>query len=297
VFPIVLFIAWTMNAQAAEQSVVLSGVHVAVWVPEAAGRHPLIIFSHGLHGCSTQSSFLMQAFTAAGYVVLAPDHRDAGCRGGVDEPPQAPLREPELWSEATYRDRADDIRRVIEAAVADDRFAPRVDAARIGLVGHSLGGYTVLGLAGAWPSWRLPGIKAVLALSPYSAPYVVKRLLGRVTVPVMYQGGTLDRGFTPYVRRAGGAYEQSPLPKYYVELDEAGHLAWTDNARTDRSAMIYYSIAFLNRYVRGDAEDTVLTRALPGVSLLRYATERGSGTAGEQGDGPGASPGRLFLGH
>ena len=27
-------------------------------------------------------------------------------------------------------------------------------------IGHSLGGYTVLGLAGGWPSWKLPGIQS-----------------------------------------------------------------------------------------------------------------------------------------
>ena len=32
------------------------------------------------------------------------------------------------------------------------------------LAGHSLGGYTVLALAGAWPSWKLANVRAVLAL-------------------------------------------------------------------------------------------------------------------------------------
>jgi hypothetical protein len=42
-------------ARAAEQSFDLGGTHVAVWLPAAdAPRAPLLIFSHGLHGCATQ---------------------------------------------------------------------------------------------------------------------------------------------------------------------------------------------------------------------------------------------------
>ena len=41
-----------------------------------------LVFSHGFHGCATQSTFLMQAFADAGYIVFAPNHRDATCNGG-----------------------------------------------------------------------------------------------------------------------------------------------------------------------------------------------------------------------
>src|SRR5689334_8956325 len=102
-------------SEAAEETLFLDGVHVAVWRPNGSGRHPLIVFSHGLHGCSTQSGFIMQGSADAGYLVLAPDHRDSGCRGGADEPLQAPLRSPEEWSDRTYRDRADDVQRVVRA--------------------------------------------------------------------------------------------------------------------------------------------------------------------------------------
>lgn len=41
----------------------------------------------------------------------------------------------------------------------------------MGLAGHSLGGYTVLGVGGGWPSWRLSGLKAILAMAPYALPF------------------------------------------------------------------------------------------------------------------------------
>jgi predicted dienelactone hydrolase len=241
----------------------------------------VIIFSHGLHGCATQSGFLMEAFAAAGYLVFAPDHRDAGCRGGPGEP-VAPFRRPERWNEASHRDRADDIRRLIESIGMDERYAPRADFTRLGLAGHSLGGYTVVGLAGAWPSWKLPRIGAVLALAPYVAPFVEHRTLTGLSSPVMYQVGTPDRGITRAVRKAGGAYDRSPVPKYYIEFERAGHFAWADIDRTDRAAIVRYSVAFMNRYVKGESEDPVLKQALADVVWIRYATLEGSGAAGPQ---------------
>ena len=268
-------------AQAAEQSLKIAGMDVTVWAQktEEPTKQPVIIFSHGFHGCNTQSRFLMEAFASAGYIIFAPNHRDATCHGGragwIDRP-EVRLRKPQNWTEATYRDRAEDIRRLIQAIQTDDRFRERVDWNRFGLVGHSLGGYTVLGLAGAWPSWKLSGVKAVLAFSPYTQPFVLHDTLAGLSAPVMYQGGTWDYGTTPTMHKSMGAYDQSPEPKYYVEFERVGHFAWTDiGRRTARNAIIAYSLAFMNHYVKREPADPVLTKALPGVALLRYASELG----------------------
>ena len=69
-----------------------------------------------------------------------------------------------------------------------------------------------VGLAGGWASWKTPGVKAVLALSPYTQPYLVHETLGGLAAPVMYQGGTGDFGITPSLRREGGVYDASPSP-------------------------------------------------------------------------------------
>src|SRR5579872_3176388 len=59
--------------------VTIAGRDVAVWKPEGAAPasgYPLILFSHGYTGCNTQSVFLMRALAHAGYLVLAPNHKD-----------------------------------------------------------------------------------------------------------------------------------------------------------------------------------------------------------------------------
>ena len=42
------------------------------------GAFPLVIFSHGLGGCGTQSLFLTETLARQGYVVAAPDHAAEG---------------------------------------------------------------------------------------------------------------------------------------------------------------------------------------------------------------------------
>ena len=55
----------------------------------------------------------------------------------------------------------------------------------------------------------------------------------------------------------GGAFEQAPAPKYYVEFAFAGHFAWTDLPDIDHDAVVRYSLAFLNHYVKADPADAL----------------------------------------
>jgi predicted dienelactone hydrolase len=281
-----LFLACSFSVCRAQQPqhIIISGRDVAVWKPSAAAPasgYPLIVFSHGFTGCNTQTKFLMEALAEAGYLVLAPNHKDAGCGGGRYifgngmRKPEVPFRQARKWSGQTYRDRREDMEAVLDAALSHSEFdGVRVDAGRVGGAGHSLGGYTALGLAGGWPSWKDPRIKAVLALSPYSSPYLSKEQLGNLNIPVMYQGGTRDSGITPTVKKSGGAYDQSVKPKYYIELDGAGHLAWTNLNRMHVSSIDAYSVAFFDAYLKGRKGD--LAKLLNGgrpkdVSDLRSA--------------------------
>ena len=282
-YPLLIFAFWIFCAgttEAGQDSVRLGALDVTVWSKrtEANVKQPVIIFSHGFHGCATQSRFLMESFSADGYLVFAPNHLDATCNGGKGSwfsRAEISFRDPGKWNESTYRDRADDIRRLVGAIGTDNRFRPRTDLSRVALAGHSLGGYTVLGLAGAWPSWKLPGVKAVLALSPYSQPFLLHGTLAALAAPVMYQGGTRDFGTTLALQKTAGAYDQSPEPKYFVEFDKAGHFAWADVGITAHEEIVAYSLAFMNHYVKGESVKQSLTQKIPGVVLIRYASDLG----------------------
>ena len=236
---------------------------VAVWKPASAAPaagYPVIVFSHGYLGCATQGTFLMEALARAGYLVLAPNHKDAACGTARQQSvgkllslrPEEQFRKDQDWSDATYKDRADDVEAILDA-VAKGPVIPgaAADIGRVGLAGHSLGGYTVLGLAGAWPSWKDGDIKAVLALSPFCTPFLTKGALDKMNVPVMYQGGTADLEVTPTVKRPKGAYEVSSAPKYFVEFQGAGHFAWTNVNPLFHDLIDRYSVAFFDHYLKG----------------------------------------------
>ncbi len=266
----------SIAAESAAQKIQVAGLEVAVWTPPAGtpGRWPVIIFSHGFHGCSTQSTFLMKGLADAGYAVFAPNHQDAACRSLTRwfNRPQTPFRDPRDWSDATYADRAQDLGKLIDALSKDPRYrdAP-YDWNHLALVGHSLGGYTVLGVGGGWPHWKDPRAKAIIALSPYSTPFIEKHTLGGLDAPVMYQGGTRDVGITPFIIKPDGAYPQSPAPKYFVEFEGARHFAWTDLNSRFHAAIIDYSLAFLDRYLKGKSFPASLAAKHDGVAFVEIA--------------------------
>lgn len=242
-------------------------------VAACATRWPLVLFSHGLAGCNEQAVFITEEIARHGYIVVAPNHRDAICGIATQRklPPSPgsthpPLLDPSTWTADAWRERMLDLREALRLVRADPALGRAIDPARIALMGHSLGGYTALGMAGAWPGWSLPGVRAVLAFSPFATPYLAKHRLAQLRVPVMYQGATLDFGITPNLVRAGGAYDASPAPKYLIELAGASHMAWTNMPCSEHDDVAgclaavpnarlvdAYAVAFLGRYLKDEA--------------------------------------------
>lgn len=251
---------------------------------------PLIVFSHGFGGCGTQSLFLTEELARRGYVVAAPDHKDALCSVSGGSAPLRPMEksfmEPKKWNQNTYADRAADIEKVLKWLLDDSEFRSVIDRQAIGLAGHSLGGYTVLGMAGGWQRWKDDRIKAVLALSPYSLPFQSENRLRSIKVPVMYQGAQLDLGITPFVRGRGGAYGLSNGPKYYVELRGGTHFEWTNlvclgekvlsdclRKRKNAQTIVSYAGAFFDKYLKGDDGAAVALSRSAGVASYVKETE------------------------
>lgn len=246
----------------------IAGLNVAMWLPKGGtAPFPLVLFSHGFHGMNRQSSVLMQALAERGYLVLAPNHRDA-LSNGLSKVEQ-PFGKPSLWTAATYQDRRDDLHRLVSALSADTNWNARIDWSKVAVVGHSLGGYTALGVGGGWPTWKLDGIKAIVALSPYSVPFSSRGLLSRLQVPVMYQTGTKDIGVKWMIVGGQGAFAQTSSPAELVDIAGANHFTWTNlNKQAELEQLIeYYTISFLDKYVKGDiAAHPEVTRA--GASVL-----------------------------
>lgn len=261
----------TNQATSNAQRVKIGKLDVAVWKPaHAEGPVPLVIFSHGFHGSNTQTDFLMNALAEAGYLVVAPNHKDAITGGGgAFSKPEERFGDPTKWSEKTFIDRHDDIKNLIESLHKDPQWNAKIDWSKLALIGHSLGGYTALACGGAWPSWRIPNVKAILALSPYAQPFLFNDNLAKLGIPVMYQGGTRDFGITPFVKKPDGAFSKTASPAYFVEFDRAGHFFWTNFTKdtAKQNLVDHYSLAFLNKYVRDD-KSANLQEKLNGVTTL-----------------------------
>lgn len=245
------------------------------------GKFPLVVFSHGFAGCGTQSIFFTEELARRGYVVIAPDHKDAICSVDGSLPTfaknQPSLLDPKSWSQSSYIERRDDIKNIINGAMSG-YLKNIIDKEKIALAGHSLGGYTALGLAGGWDNWKDSRIKAVLLLSPYTLPFTLNDTLKKVEVPVMYQGADFDIGITPFIEGKDGAYTKTNSTKYFVKLKGGNHFIWTNlqcsgqtsvrnciNSKPEAKLINDYGIAFLEKYLKGK-NSTLLSGKGTGLS-------------------------------
>lgn len=119
---------------------IFHGHPVANDAPLAAAQasYPLLVLSHGTGGTAMSLDWLASALAANGYIVA-----------GVNHPGNNSLA-PLTWDGfALWWERATDLSEVLDGVLADPVLGPHIDPKRIGAVGFSLGGYTVLELAGA----------------------------------------------------------------------------------------------------------------------------------------------------
>jgi hypothetical protein len=94
---------------------------------------------------------------------------------------------------------------------------------------------------------------------------VMEHVLGFMTrVGIRSDVSTIQ--VAPSSKPVKGAPDQSPVPKYFVELEKAGHFAWADIGIIAHEQIIAYSLAFMNHYVKGEPAKQSLTKKSP-VSL------------------------------
>ncbi len=170
--------------------------------PEA-GRHPLIILSHGNGGTWGDLSWLAENLVWRGYVVVALNHPGTTY---LDHKPSTPL---------TLAERPRDISHVIDALTSQAPWAGLIDPSKIAVIGHALGGWTALEIAGgrfdtakflddcvSHPQIVSCGVVPP-RLSPADRAEAIKTSPlaqsfkdSRVTAVVTLEGG-LSQGFTP----------------------------------------------------------------------------------------------------
>jgi len=97
-----------------------------------------VLLSHGTGGSAVQMAWLGMELARHGYIAVAVNHPG----NNATEPYTAE-------GFALWWERATDLSEVLDGMLADATFGARIDARRVGAAGFSMGGYTVLELAGA----------------------------------------------------------------------------------------------------------------------------------------------------
>jgi dienelactone hydrolase len=130
----------------------------------------LIAFSHGNSGFRQQSTFLTTHLASWGFVVVAPDHV------GNTFPEMLGIKDEEKRKAIHLRartQRPQDLAQAIRALLDEGLHAeglPPLDSDRLGVLGHSFGGWTAL---------KVPALerrtKSVCALAPASEPFVGRK--------------------------------------------------------------------------------------------------------------------------
>lgn len=197
-------------------------------VARAPGAFPVVLFSHGNAGIRFQSIFLATHLASHGYIVASPDHHgntflDIGA-GVVDA--------------QSFVNRPLDMQFVLDELIArnaasGDFLAGAIDANRVGMSGHSFGGFTTLALAGG--ATADPRMKAFMPLAPAS-PFDAA-FLASITSPILIQGGSLDTT-TPFDSQQAAPFAGLPSGASIValaELTEAGHFTFSDICEVPRN--------------------------------------------------------------
>ncbi|GGD28088.1 alpha/beta hydrolase family protein [Aureimonas glaciei] len=115
---------------------VFRGTPALVGAAAAAGKHPLILLSHGSGGNMDGLGWLSSELALRGALVVAVNH--PGTTSGDSSPRRTPR----------FDERAKDLSAALDTVLADPSFGKLVDTSRISALGFSLGGTTVLDLAG-----------------------------------------------------------------------------------------------------------------------------------------------------
>jgi len=179
---------------------------------------PILIFSHGFTGSRFQNYTLCNYLASHGYVVVAPDHT---CNALIVPFPDAPLPYSIINAPITLFERKKDISFLIDQFVLDppEMFAERLNKAKIGIFGHSFGGFTI---SESIKTEHRP--RAMVQLASFGFPWNTQD----ASAPSLYLWGQQDGVMEPFEEWHFQNMDQMPSPKWNIEFRDTGHFAFSD---------------------------------------------------------------------
>jgi dienelactone hydrolase len=176
--------------------------------PVAAGAHPALAFGHGFFQDVSKYASTLQHWASWGVIGVAPK-----TQGGL------------LPSHTAF---ADDLNAALTWLTAQNTttgspFSGRVDTARLGLSGHSMGGGAAL-LAAS----RNPAVRTVTTLAAAETNPSAVTASAALTVPAQYVGGSSDTvaGVTDHQEKM---YNAKPAPTQLRVITGGFHCGFEDS--------------------------------------------------------------------
>ncbi|GIG85935.1 alpha/beta hydrolase family protein [Plantactinospora endophytica] len=177
--------------------------------PVAAGRFPVVLFSHGLTGRPSDYRGLLVRWSAAGFVVVAPSYPHTS-RGAAEFQVLDVVNQPADASYVLTRVLALDGR-------AGDPFRGHLAVDRVAAAGHSAGGVTTIGL---FTAGRDPRLDAGIVLA--GTALGVGTAFSGPAAPQLFVHGQLDDVVS--YRAGKAAYDRVPWPKAMLTLPKGDHV-------------------------------------------------------------------------
>ena len=229
-----------------------------------SGSFPLVVFSHGYGSERRQSTFFYTHLASHGYVIAAMDHVG---NTTVD------MLSGQSTGDAELINRFMESRPVDASFVIDQMLAGAsdldIDGDRIGMSGHSFGGWTTLKTVETDTR-----IKAIVPLAPAGGgkvndenPMATSLSFNwQRSIPCLYIVSDLD-SILPIAGMLD-LYERNPEPALAVVLENADHFHFNDNVEATQDGYKAFSKA---AYANADEETQRATNAM--LSLMKPSTE------------------------
>jgi len=248
-------------------------IPVKVYFPDAPGKYPVIVFSHGLGGSKEGYEYLGRTWAEHGYVSIHPTHPGSDSallsRGHPLETLQA-LKESAL-DPKNWVDRPKDVSFLLSSLEELERRVPglkdKLDTAHVGVAGHSFGAYTTMAVAGGKPAVKGNVLSladdrpiAFIAMSPQGEAQMGwnAHSWDDVRRPLMAITGTEDRGFggEPATWRLTAFEHLPPGDKFQVVFDGANHFTFAGVGRAANEKFLQpievITTTFWDAYLKGD---------------------------------------------
>lgn len=209
--PMQVIVAYPTRAAAGTTAVGAFTVAARRDAAPTPGSYPLIVLSHGARGSNLGHHDSLTALARAGFVAAAVEH------------PRDNLRDDSGFAtDLQMIGRPHHIVALIDGLLAHATMGPLIDKERIGMVGHSAGGYTGLLVAGAVPDFsRAREYRAAVEANPALRPNLQRADAAgreRRKPGLQYVSDPRVRALVLWAPGFGYAFDRDALAKVHVPI-------------------------------------------------------------------------------